>query len=139
MFKERVGRIIIYLYLQLHRYRAKGGDINSLLEQGKKEGAEYMRQVSDSLPESVVNANTSAKEMFVSAAEQAKDVMSHPRESAGEVVEKVSDQIVKAAKSARDALSGDKNTDAVKEAVQDAVDTAKGEVKGAMEQVKQKK
>ena len=36
MFKDRVGSIILYLYLLLHRYRARGGDLSSLIGQGKK-------------------------------------------------------------------------------------------------------
>ena len=141
MFKERVGAVIIYLYLRLHRYRARGGDLTSLLEQGKKDGAQYVQQMTDKLPEvpeSVVNANNSAKEMLASTAESAKQAVKDPRKAAGDVIENVSDRVVEVVKTARDALSGDKNTEIVKEVVNDAVDTAKGEVKGAIEQAKKK-
>jgi vacuolar-type H+-ATPase subunit H len=141
MFKERVGAVIIYLYLRLHRYRARGGDLTSLLEQGKKDGAQYVQQMTDKLPEvpeSVVNANNSAKEMLASTAESAKQAVKDPRKAAGDVIENVSDRVVEVVKTARDALSGDKNTETVKEVVNDAVDTAKGEVKGAIEQAKKK-
>jgi len=141
MFKERVGAVIIYLYLRLHRYRARGGDLTSLLEQGKKDGAQYVQQMTDKLPEvpeSVVNANNSAKEMLASTAESAKQAVKDPRKAAGDVIENVSDRVVEVVKTARDALSGDKNTKTVKEVVNDAVDTAKGEVKGAIEQAKKK-
>src|SRR5579862_5100549 len=84
MFKERVGAVIIYLYLRLHRYRARGGDLTSLLEQGKKDGAQYVQQMTDKLPEvpeSVVNANNSAKEMLASTAESAKQAVKDPRKA----------------------------------------------------------
>ena|SRR5579871_5215740 len=141
MFKERVGAVIIYLYLRLHRYQARGGDLTSLLEQGKKDGAQYVQQMTDKLPEvpeSVVNANNLAKEMLASTAESAKQAVKDPRKAAGDVIENVSDRVVEVVKTARDALSGDKNTETVKEVVNDAVDTAKGEVKGAIEQAKKK-
>jgi hypothetical protein len=139
MFKERVGAVIIYLYLQLHRYRAKGGDLNSLIEQGKKEGTQYVQQISEKIPESVTNATCSARDVLLSTAESAKDALKNPAQTAGEVVEKVSDRIVVVATTARDALTGDnKNTEAVKEAVKGTIDTAKGEVRGAIEQGKKK-
>jgi hypothetical protein len=132
MFKERVGAIIIYLYLRLHRFRARGGDFSSLMEQGKQQGAAYIQQAGDNISESVGSANTSAKEMF----EGAKIAVMKPGETAEEVVEKVSEKIVEAAKTARDVLKGESGD--VKQVVKDAVETAKGEVKGAVEQTKKK-
>ena len=37
MFKERIGALIIYLYLRLHRFRVRRGNLTSLVEQGKIE------------------------------------------------------------------------------------------------------
>ena len=62
----------------------------------------------------------------------------NPGQAAGDAVEKVTDAIVGAAKSARDALRGDSSRQDVTEAVKEAVDTAKGEVKSAIEQAKKK-
>jgi flagellar hook-basal body complex protein FliE len=132
MFKERVGAIIIYLYLRLHRFRARGGDFSSLMEQGKQQGAAYIQQAGDNISESVGSANTSAKVIL----EGAKVAAMNPGETAGEVVEKVSEKIVEAAKTARDVLRGESGD--VKQVVKDAVETAKGEVKGAVEQAKKK-
>jgi hypothetical protein len=139
MFKERVGAMIIYLYLRLHRYKARGGDFASLVEQGKQQGKEYIQQAGESIPESVVHANTSAKEMLLSTAEGVKGAVMNPGQTAGDAVEKVTDAIVGAAKSARDALRGDNSgQEEIKEAIKEAVETAKGEVKGAIEQAKKK-
>ena len=138
MFKERVGAMIIYLYLHLHRYRAKGGDLASLMEQGKQQGREYIHQAGQNIPEGVVNANASAKEILISTAEGLKGAVMNPGQTAGDAVEKVTDTLVGAAKSARDVLRGDSNGQDLKEVVKEAVDTAKGEVKGAIEQEKKK-
>ena len=137
MFKERVGAIIIYLYLRLHRYRARGGDIQSLVEQGTQQAGKYLQ---DNLPESVVNANTTARGVLMSTAEGAKDAIKNPGQTAEDVMETVSVKIVEVAKTARDALRGDTTT-SVKDAqkvVKEAVETAKGEVKGAIDQAKNK-
>ena len=135
MFKERVGAMIIFLYIHLHRYRAKGGDIHSLVEQGTQQTGKYLQ---DNLPESVINANTTARGMLMSTAEGAKDVMKNPGQTAENVMETVSDKIVEAAKTARDALRGDTSIKDAKEVVKDAVESAKGEVKGAIDQAKKK-
>jgi hypothetical protein len=139
MFKERVGAIIIYLYLRLHLYKAKGGDFASLLEQGKQQGKEYIQQAGQNIPESVLNANISAKEMFISSAEGVKAAVMNPGQTAGDAVDKMTDTIVGAAKSARDALTGETNAQNVKiEVVKEAVETAKGELKAAIEHNKKK-
>jgi ElaB/YqjD/DUF883 family membrane-anchored ribosome-binding protein len=130
MFKERVGAMIIYLYLRLHRFRAGGGDIASLVEQGKQTGATYIQQAGENLSDRVGGVNSSAREML----EGAKGVVLNPGEAAGDVVEKVSEKIVEVVATARDALRGD--TGDVKQVVKDAVESAKGEVKGAVEQAK---
>ena len=38
MFKDRVGAGLIGVYLRLRRYRERGADLNSLIEQGKMNG-----------------------------------------------------------------------------------------------------
>lgn len=135
MFKERVGAMILYLYIHLHRYRTKGGDIHSLMEQGAQQTGKYLQ---DNLPESVINANTTARGMLISTAEGAKDMMKNPGQTAEDVMETVSDKIVEAAKTARDALRGDTNVKDAKEVVKDAMESAKGEVRGAIDQAKKK-
>lgn len=131
MFKERIGAIIISLYLRLHHYKSRGGDLTSLVEQGKQ-------QLWDNTPESIHNVNTSAKEMFFSTAEGARDVVMNPGQTAGDVVEKVSEKIVDIAMAARDVLRGEKGGAGVKEVVKDTVESAKGEVKVAVERAKKK-
>jgi len=56
MFKDRVGALILSLYLRLHRYRARGGDISSLIEQGKQEAIYYVQEAGKNIPESFANA-----------------------------------------------------------------------------------
>jgi hypothetical protein len=138
MFKERVGAIIIYLYLRLHRYRAKGGDLTSFLEEGKKEATKYLQEAGEKIPETLVNANASAKVMLLSTASGVKEGIKNPGQTAGEVVEKLSDSLVGAAKTARDALRGEDGLKDAKEVVKEAIETAKGEAKGAVEQGKRK-
>ena len=138
MFKERVGSLIVYLYLILHRYRARGGDISSLIEQGKQGAINYAQEARKNIPESVANASTSARAILSPAVEEAKNVLRDPAKSAEEVVEKVSDTIVGAAKSARDALKMGDVTGNAEKVAKDAIETAKGEVKGAIEQAKKK-
>jgi hypothetical protein len=135
MFKERVGAMIIYLYLHIHRYRAQGGDIHSLMEQGTQQAGKYLQ---DNLPESVVNANTTARGILISTAEGAKDAMMNPGQTAEDVMDSMSDKIVEVAKTARDALRGDTSVNDAKQVVKDAVESAKGEVKGAIDQAKKK-
>jgi hypothetical protein len=138
MFKERVGQALIYFYLRLHRFRARGGDLSTLVEEGRAQASSYIQQVGENVPEGIVNANASAREMLESAAGQAMDAARNPGETAGKVVETMSEKVVEVAKSARDALRGENTAQDVKEAVKDAVETAKGEVKGAIEQAKKK-
>ena len=134
-FKERVGAMIIYLYLRMHRYRSQGGDIHSLMEQGTQQAGKYLQ---DNLPESVVNANTTARGFMMSTAEGAKDAMMNPGQTAEDVMDSMSDKIVEVAKTARDALMGDTSVKDAKQVVKDAVESAKGEVKGAIDQAKKK-
>jgi hypothetical protein len=136
MFKERVGQAIIYLYLRLHRFKARGGDLSTLVEEGRAQAATYIQQAGDKVPKSVVNVNASAREIFASTASGAKEAVMNPGQTAGAVVDSVSEQMVEVAKSARDALRGEDGD--VKQVVKDAIDTAKGEVKGAVEQAKKK-
>jgi len=138
MFKERVGQAIIYLYLRLHRFRARGGDLTSLVEEGRAQAVTYLQQAGEKVPEGVVNANASAREMLVSTAEGARDAVMNPAQTAGAVVDTVSDRMVEVAKSARDALRGGTSAEEAREVVRDAVETAKGEVRGAVEQAKKK-
>jgi Mitochondrial carrier protein len=135
MFKERVGQMIIYLYLKLHQYRAQGGNMHTLMEEGKAQAAQMAQQAGEKLPEGV-NVTT-AKEMLVNTAEGARDAVMNPGQTAGAVVDSVSDKMVDVAGYARDALRGTSGED-VKEVIKDAVETAKGEVKGAVEQAKKK-
>ena len=136
MFKERVGQAIIYLNLQLHQFKARGGDLSTLFEEGRAQAATYIQQAGEKVPESVIHANTSAREILASTAEGAKEAVMNPGQTAGAVVDSVSDRMVEVAKTARDVLRGDNAS--VKEVVKDAVDTARGEVKGAIEQAKKK-
>jgi histone H3/H4 len=131
MFKDRVGAVIIALYIRLYHYRQRGGDLNSLLEEGKQAGMQYAQRAG--LP---VNMSD-AKGLLESAADTAQRAVQHPAQTAEEVVEKVSDEVVKVAKTAREVLRG-KSSEKVKEVVGEAVESAKGEVKGAFEQAKKK-
>ena len=93
----------------------------------------YLQQTSEKLPGSSVNANTSAKEILMSTAKAAKEAVIYPARMAGDVVEKVSDKIVKVATTTREVLRGKSG---VKEVAKNAVDSAKDEVKGVVEQAK---
>lgn len=131
MFKDRVGAVIIALYIRLYHYRQRGGDLNALLEEGKQAGMQYAQRAG--LP---VNMSD-AKGLLESAADTAQRAVQHPAQTAEEVVEKVSDEVVKVAKTAREVLRGT-SSEKVKEVVDEAVESAKGEVKGAFEQAKKK-
>jgi hypothetical protein len=135
MFKERVGQMIIYLYLKLHQYKARGGNMCTLMEEGKAQAAHMVQQAGEKLPEGV-NV-TAAKGRLVNTAEGARDAVMNPGQTAGAVVDSVSDKMVEVANYARDALRGTSGED-VKELVTDAIETAKGEVKGAVEKAKKK-
>jgi Mitochondrial carrier protein len=131
MFKDRVGAVIIALYIRLYQYRQRGGDLNSLLEEGAQGGVQYAQRVG--LP---VNMSD-AKGLLKSAADTAQRVIQNPTQAAEEVVDKVSDEVVKVAKTARGALRGT-NAENVRQVVNEAVESAKGEVKGSFEQIKKK-
>lgn len=133
MFKDRVGAMIISLYLHLHGYRARGGDLSSLIEEGKHAGAQSVQKAGGKLPLNV----SDAKELLSSAKDTAQQAFQHPTQTADKVVEKVSEEVVNVAKTARKALRGE-NLESTKDVVKDAVESTKGEVTGAMEQAKKK-
>jgi len=81
-----------------------------------------------------------AKELLNLAANTAQHAVHNPTQTAEKVVETVSEEVVKVAKTARDALRGT-DIESAKDLVKDAVDSAKGEVKGVkvvIEQAKKK-
>ena len=100
MFKDRVGAVIIAVYLRLRRYWEGGGDLRSLIEEGKRTRVQYSRPAREQLPLNM----SDAKELLSLAADTAQHALHNPTQTAEKVVETVSQEVVKVAKTARDAL-----------------------------------
>ena len=136
MFKDRVGAVIIAVYLCLRRYWEGGDNLSSLIEEGKRTRVHYSHPAREQLPLNM----SDAKELLSLVADTAQQALHNPIQMAEKVVETVSEEVVKVANTARDALRGT-DIESAKDLVKDAVDSAKGEVKGVkvvIEQAKKK-